>query len=112
MLRSTAFMTLALAFAAPAAAEAPLAKGSFEGQAFEYLTREAPDGTILIEGRLVQGEPFAFKVRRSGSVVGEVGDNAVAFNVSKAVRERLAKSLSARRQMAASTAGSFPAGAN
>lgn len=109
MLRSTALITLALAFAAPAAAEAPL-KGSYEGQAFEYSTRQGTKDTVVIEGRFVKGERFNFTVRPSGRVVGAVGDRAVAFDVSKASRDELAKSLSLRTQVA--RAGSFSAGAN
>ena len=109
MLRSTALMTLALALAAPAAAEAPL-KGSYEGQTFEYSTRRGANETVLIEGRLVRGDSFRFTVRPSGRVDGEVGDNPVTFNISKASREKLAKSVAVRTQIA--EAGSFSAGAN
>ena len=111
MLRSTALMTLALAFAAPAAAEAPLAKGSYEGQTFEYSARPGAKETILIEGRFVKGERFAFTVRPSGRVVGEVADRAVSFTVSKAQRDRLARSV-APTQVAQAVALSSSAGAN
>lgn len=112
MLRSTALMTLALAFAAPAAAEAPLAKGSFEGQEFEYTSRQGDNDNVVIEGRFVQGDRFSFTVKPSGRVRGEVGNTPVTFTVSKAHREKLAKSVSARTQVADAGAASFSAGTN
>ena len=110
MLRSTALMTLALAFAAPAAAEAPLAKGSFEGQSFEYSSRPAANDTVVIEGRFLRGERFSFTVRPSGRVSGAVGSTPVTFSVSKAQWEKLAKSVSAQPQLAG--AATFSAGTN
>ena len=112
MLRSTALMTLALAFAAPAAAEAPVAKGSFEGQPFEYSSRQGANDNVVIEGRFVRGERFSFTVRPSGRVNGVVGSTPVVFTVPKAQRDKLAKAVSARTQVADAGAASFSAGTN
>jgi hypothetical protein len=105
-------MTLALAFAAPAAAEAPLVKGSFEGQPFEYSSRLGAKDAILIEGRFVRGEQFRFTVKPGGRVNGEVGSRAVSFTVSKAEWEKLARSVSARTQVADAGGASFSVGTN
>lgn len=112
MLRSTALMTLALAFAAPAAAEAPLAKGSYEGQAFEYSSRPSANDAVVIEGRFVRGERFRFTVKPGGRVTGEVGSTPVSFTVTKVQWERLARSVSARTQVADAGGASFSVGTN
>ena len=110
MLRSAIFLSLAIAFAVPAAAEAPLAKGSFEGQTFEYASRLGANDAVVIEGRFIRGDRFRFTVKPSGHVSGEVGETPVTFVVSKKQYAKLAQKL--RPAEVAQAPAAFSAGTN
>jgi hypothetical protein len=103
MLRSTALITLALAFATPAAAQSPVVRASVDGREIQYTTREDGKKNVIIEGEFTGGERFRFTVKPSGYVKGEVGSTPVAFAVSRAQQEKLARSVTKRPQTAAAT---------
>lgn len=113
MLRSKIILAISLGFAAPALAEERVATGVYEGQKFEYVTALGERDTIEIKGKFLKdGDRFKLIVRPTGRVVGEVGNSAVSFMVSKAKYANIVKSLKPAQPQLANAGAAFSAGTN
>jgi hypothetical protein len=98
MLRSKIIFAVALAFAAPVAAESPVlaGQGQYEGQAFQHSSRLLSGDVIRIDGNFTEnGETFQLLVKPNGTVAGTVGRTPVFYRVSRAERDRLARAIAA-----------------
>lgn len=113
MLRSTTIFLSALAFAAPAIAEKPAVRSSFEGQQFEYVTSAGKRGSVQIDGKFLKdGEPFTLTVKPSGQVEGFFGQTPVSFKISRKKHGAMARSLATAEAKSASAGAAFSAGTN
>jgi alpha-D-ribose 1-methylphosphonate 5-triphosphate synthase subunit PhnG len=87
--------------AAPAIAATPANTFSNDGDTYSYTATRAPNGTVLVNGRVeTTGDTFALRVA-GRDVSGRMGDTPVSFTVSADTLARLTAEVPADTQTAA-----------
>ncbi|WBO21614.1 hypothetical protein [Sphingomonas abietis] len=100
-MRLTVLATLLALTAAPAVAAAPTNSFTNDGDTYSYTAKRAPNGTVLVNGRVeTTGDTFALRVA-GRDVSGRVGDTPVSFTVSADTVSRLTAEVPADSQTAA-----------